>query len=98
MNIIDEMQSYYDQRAPIYDESMGYTEPDKLTSLQPIIEFIGAEIKNQTVIEIACGPGFWTQHLSQFAKKILATDFNQSTLDRARRKKYLAKFGVFPKS
>ena len=86
MNIIDEMQSYYDQRAPIYDESMGYTEPDKLTSLQPIIEFIGAEIKNQTVIEIACGPGFWTQYLSQFAKKILATDFNQSTLDRARRK------------
>ena len=42
MNIIDEMQSYYDQRAPIYDESMGYTESDKLASLQPVIEFIGA--------------------------------------------------------
>ena len=38
------------------------------------------------MIKIACGPGFWTQHLSQFAKKILATDFNQSTLDQARRK------------
>ena len=32
MNIIDEMQSYYDQRAPIYDESMGYNESDKSTA------------------------------------------------------------------
>ena len=32
MNIINEMQSYYDQRAPIYDESMGYNESDKSTA------------------------------------------------------------------
>ena len=87
MRIIDEMQLYYDQRASIYDKSMGYNNPDKVINLKPVIDFIGTEVKNRTVFEVACGPGFWTQQISQFAQKILATDFNQSPLDQAITKK-----------
>ena len=83
MKIIDEMRLYYDQRATIYDQSRGYDDPSILVPLQPVIDHIGCELKNLNVFEVACGTGFWTQQICHFANKILATDFNQSTLKQA---------------
>jgi ubiquinone/menaquinone biosynthesis C-methylase UbiE len=85
-SIVEEMQAYYGRRAPIYDESMGYTDPAAVERLARVIGAITKQLAGRTVLEIACGPGFWTQALSAVASTIAALDYNRSTLAEARRK------------
>lgn len=87
MEIIREMQSYYRKRAPVYDASMGYDDQDTLTSLEPVIMGIRTLLERRRILEIACGPCFWTQQVSEVAISVLATDYNDATLDQARRKR-----------
>lgn len=84
--IIHEMQNYYGLRAGEYDSSMGYDDPEVMERHQPVISELRKIAVNRKVLEIACGPCFWTQQIADLANRITATDFNQSTLEEARKK------------
>jgi len=84
--IIQEMQDYYGKRASGYDASMGYDDEQKVRSLRPVIDELQAGLKDRRVLELACGPCFWTQFVAEVAQSVVATDFNQSTLDEAVKK------------
>ena len=84
--IVEEMQMYYARRAPVYDASMGYDDPAKVALLGGVIGSLQRQLEGRTVLEVACGPGFWTQFVSQVAVAITATDYNESTLAEARLK------------
>jgi SAM-dependent methyltransferase len=84
--IVEEMQTYYARRAPVYDASMGYDDPAKVALLGRVIESLRRQLAGRTVLELACGPGFWTQFVSEVATAITATDYNESTLAQARLK------------
>lgn len=86
MQIVEEMQAYYGKRAPVYDSSMGYDDQEKVKSLLPVSNRIRGLLEGRSVLEIACGPCFWTEQVSGVAKTVLATDYNESTLEQARRK------------
>jgi ubiquinone/menaquinone biosynthesis C-methylase UbiE len=73
--IIEEMQTYYGRRASVYDSSMGYDDDAKVRSLLPIIERVRETMRGRHVLEIACGPGFWTQFASESAATVVATDY-----------------------
>src|SRR3954468_8637122 len=85
-SLVEEMQAYYARRAPIYDHSMGYDDPAKVALLAPVVESLQRQLTGRRVLEIACGPGFWTEHVSRVAASLTATDYNESTLAEARRK------------
>jgi len=78
------MQDYYHRRASIYDASMGYDQPEVVRRHEPVIEYLARRFAKRSVLEIACGPGFWTDFLARSASAILATDFNEATLAEAR--------------
>ena len=84
--LIAEMQAYYRCRAEVYDVSMGYDNPEIVRSLEPVMEVLRHEMRNRTVLEIACGQGFWTQRVVGSACLILASDYNESMLSMARAK------------
>ena len=84
--IIEEMQIYYGQRASVYDSSMGYNDNEKVRGLLPIIECVRDTFCGRHVLEIACGPGFWTRFASETAASVVATDYNQTTLNEASKK------------
>jgi SAM-dependent methyltransferase len=86
VEIIEEMQRYYGKRAPVYDSSMRYDDPKMVQALEPVSGHLRGLLKGRKILEIACGPGFWTQQVSPAALSIHATDYNQSTLDQARQK------------
>jgi SAM-dependent methyltransferase len=86
MPLIDEMQEYYRKRAGVYDASMGYDQHATLERLAPVIAAMRQLLQGRTVLELACGPAFWTSQIAPVAKSVLATDFNASTLAEARRK------------
>jgi ubiquinone/menaquinone biosynthesis C-methylase UbiE len=86
MDIVQEMQIYYGKRAPLYDDSMGYHQRDTLRALTPLIENIKGCLRGRSVLEIACGPCFWTQQVSPVVRSVVATDYNDATLAQAREK------------
>jgi ubiquinone/menaquinone biosynthesis C-methylase UbiE len=84
--LVEEMQTYYGRRSLVYDQSMGYNRPETVDRLAPVIDLLQSLMREKRVLEIACGPCFWTNMISETAASILATDFNESTLQQARQK------------
>jgi len=84
--IVAEMQVYYARRAEWYDTSMGYDDPDVVNKLAPVADALREEMRGRDVLEIACGPGFWTERVAGAARRIVASDYNESTLAIARAK------------
>jgi ubiquinone/menaquinone biosynthesis C-methylase UbiE len=83
---IESMEEYYRRRASEYDTSMGYDRPVVIDRLKPVIASMQGRLKDRNVLEIACGPCFWTEHMAQTALSIVATDVNESVLEEARHK------------
>ena len=84
--LVTGMVDYYHRRAEIYDGSMGYDSESVVTQLAPVVASLRNQRAGRWVLEIACGPGFWTVQVSPSVERILATDINASTLSQARRK------------
>lgn len=85
--LIDEMNRYYDARAPLHDYYMGYKSIQGMEELlKPIIKQVADIAGGKHVLEIACGTGNWTQVLAKRADFVTATDTSPRVLDIARRK------------
>jgi SAM-dependent methyltransferase len=85
-DLVAEMEAYYAQRAPIYDASMGYDDPERVARLEPVVAALEDALSGRSVLEVACGPGFWTERVSKFAKSVVATDLNDSVLALTRQR------------
>lgn len=86
--IVQQMEGYYRERAQIYDDSMGYTDPEVWARYGKLIELLKHNLAGRDVLEIACGPGRFSQAVSEFARSLVATDVNETVLAEAARKTY----------
>jgi SAM-dependent methyltransferase len=77
---------YYAKRANEYEQI--YEKPERQNDLAKLKELFQRTCAGHDILEIACGTGYWTQAISQTAKSITATDFNEVVLQIARAKKY----------
>ncbi|MFZ6844691.1 class I SAM-dependent methyltransferase [Undibacterium sp. RuTC16W] len=75
------MRDYYAQRAKTYDSI--YAKPERQEDLEELSERISEVLAGHTVLEIACGTGYWTERFAESAQSVLATDINQIMLDMA---------------
>ena len=82
VSIID----YYAQRANEYERI--YQKPERQSDLAKLKQLFQELLSGQSILEIACGTGYWTQAVSQTASSITATDFNEEVLQIARKKDY----------
>lgn len=76
------MREYYAARAPEYDRI--YLKPERQQDLRAIERWLPSVFGGRSVLEIACGTGYWTQFLAPAARKILAIDASSETLQIAR--------------
>lgn len=82
----NDLTEYYARRAAEYEAI--YRKPERQRDLLAAAAVLQEIFKNRSVIEIACGTGYWTEIIARSAKNILATDINAEVLDIARRKDY----------
>jgi len=84
----EQTRDYYRRRAREY-EQIYYREHEgrrrELDTIANRLEILG---RNRTVLELACGTGYWTQVLSHTAQRITAVDLSEEMLAEARRKDY----------
>lgn len=80
-----DLVSYYSDRAKEYEKV--YLNPDEQEDLRRATEVFQNLFSQKTVLEIACGTGYWTERISKTATSIFATDINESVIEIARKRK-----------
>jgi SAM-dependent methyltransferase len=79
------LESYYDRRAREYEQV--YEKPERQRELAWLRSRIPDILRGRTVLEVACGTGYWTQFIAPAARKVHACDINDSVLEIAREKR-----------
>ncbi|MEP7085212.1 MAG: class I SAM-dependent methyltransferase [Betaproteobacteria bacterium] len=79
-----ELQRYYAQRAAEYESI--YARPERQQDLALLRIEVSEAFRGRTVIELACGTGYWTSHIARHAAQVDAFDINEETLAIARAK------------
>jgi SAM-dependent methyltransferase len=78
----EEMRAYYARRAPYYDAV--YDKPERARDIALLRDFLPASFAGRAVLEVACGTGYWTQHIAQTAARLVAVDTGPEPLAFAR--------------
>jgi 2-polyprenyl-3-methyl-5-hydroxy-6-metoxy-1,4-benzoquinol methylase len=78
----EEMRAYYAERAPYYDSV--YEKPARAQDIAFLKSYLPSVFVSKRVLEVACGTGFWTQHIAGAAKQLVATDATAEPLSFAR--------------
>jgi len=78
------LESYYAKRAREYEQV--YEKPERQQELAWLRGRIPQLYRGRTVLEVACGTGYWTQYIAAQAKHVQACDINEPVLDIAREK------------
>jgi len=73
-----QMQSYYAARAPEYDNI--YLKPERQNDLRAVESWLPPLFAKSTVLEVACGTGYWTQFIAQAATHMIAIDTSPETM------------------
>ena len=77
----DNLMAYYAARAAEYDDV--YRKPERQDDIRSLRTLLRELLSGHSVLEVACGTGFWTEEIAVTASHILATDVNESVLEIA---------------
>ena len=72
------LQSYYARRASEYDRV--YLKPERQADLRQIERWLPSVLAGTTVLEVACGTGYWTRFIAAVASAVVALDSSPETL------------------
>ena len=78
------LETYYARRASEYEQV--YDKPERQHELEWLRERVPQLFRGRTVLEVACGTGYWTQYIATSAKRVYACDINEPVLEIAREK------------
>lgn len=87
------LEKYYSKRAPEYEQV--YEKPERQAELEWLRQRLPALFRGRTVLEVACGTGFWTQFIAVHARAVYACDINEPVLEIARDKGLPARVHFF---
>jgi len=78
----EELRTYYASRAPYYDAV--YEKPERARDIAFLRDYLPASFAGRAVLEVACGTGYWTQHIARTAARLVAIDAGPEPLAFAR--------------
>ena len=85
VDLNEETRNLWDQKASFWDGRMGDSGNDfQRLLIAPASERLLNLQPGETVLEIACGNGVFTRRMAQLGVNVIATDFSEQFLQRAR--------------
>jgi 2-polyprenyl-3-methyl-5-hydroxy-6-metoxy-1,4-benzoquinol methylase len=82
----NDLVAYYKKRANEYEQI--YSKPERQEDLKILAEILQEFYSGKSLVEIACGTGYWTERIAETARSIIATDINDSVIEIAQSKTY----------
>src|SRR5437588_10123706 len=79
-----EAQEIWNRNAEFWDERMGEGNAFQRLLVGPASERLLELRPGETVLEIACGNGVFSRRMAQLGAQVVATDFSEKFLERAR--------------
>ena len=76
------MQDYYAARAAEYDKV--YAKSERQADLRQIEQWLPSVLAGRSVLEVACGTGYWTQFFAPCCARVVAVDSAPETIQVAR--------------
>jgi len=73
------MLDYYNKRLEEYEAI--YAKPERQNDLRKLVAQLQSDLKNCTVLELACGTGWWTERLASHSASWIATDADTDALE-----------------
>ncbi len=77
--------AYYRDRAGEFEDV--YSNPEEQEDLKTATDLFCGLFAGKSVLEVACGTGWWTERIARVAESVLAIDINESMIAIAREKK-----------
>jgi len=77
-----EMRAYYAKRAPYYDAV--YLKPERAKDIAFLSDHLPTAFAGRSVLEVACGTGYWTQHIAKLTARLVAIDTGSEPLSFAK--------------
>ena len=84
----DSLEEYYRARAPEYEQIYYRDHPARQAELAAEAERLAHLAAGKTVLELACGTGYWTKVMSATATRIVASDIAPEAIVEAQKKTY----------
>lgn len=84
----DSLINYYSLRAPEYEQIYYRDIPAKRKELAAESERLRNLVEGKTVLDLACGTGYWTEVIAERADFVIASDISAEMIAEARKKKY----------
>jgi ubiquinone/menaquinone biosynthesis C-methylase UbiE len=83
---MDPMVEYYSQRASEYEEIYHRDDPPRQKELAQMAQQLRDACLQRSVLEVACGTGYWTEQIASAATDVTAVDASEGMLQLARQK------------
>lgn len=79
---------YYRARAGEYEQIYYREVPERRREINDACSFVRKIVKDKTVLDLACGTGYWTKVAADSAKQVVATDIALEMINQAKAKLY----------
>ncbi len=83
-----ELTRYYKARAPEYEQIYYRDMPERRREIDDEAERLRRLTSGKTVLELACGTGYWTKVISESARMVVASDISGEMIAEAAKKEY----------
>lgn len=80
--ITERSAEFYAKSASSHDRV--YDKPERQEDLAEMRDLVAETLSGHVVLELACGPGYWTRVIADTADSVLATDINPEMIEMAR--------------
>jgi SAM-dependent methyltransferase len=90
--INDRTIEYYQKRAAEYEKIYFRDIPDRQAELAELYQLSAQTLAGKTVLDLACGTGFWAKFLTEQTRYMAGLDINVATLIEAGKKTYPGMF------
>ncbi len=80
--ITERSAEFYAKSASSHDRV--YDKPERQDDLAEMRELVAETLSGHVVLELACGPGYWTRVIAATADSVVATDINPEMIEMAR--------------
>ncbi len=80
--ITEQAAQFYARSAANHDRV--YDKPERQDDLAAMLAHVAAAVQGHTVLELACGTGYWSAVMAASAERVVATDINPEMIAMAR--------------